>query len=489
MADRLETLIIGAGPAGLTAAHELAAAGRDFVVVEKDKQVGGLAKTYVVREGELEFRTDNGPHRFYSKDKKLYEFIGKQLGERWIPVKRLTRQYVDGKFYDYPINAAQAMKNLGPVMVLRCGFGYVAAAVKYGLLKAPIRNFRDYAYANFGKPLAEFNIINYTEKIWGVPCDRLHLDWAGQRIAGLNVLSLLANVLKKVFARKGGETPKSLVDLFWYPETGAGLIYETIAADLAKRGKEIRLNTRPTKIFHDGRHITKVRLESGNESWEMPCGRLIESVHVTQFLKLLDPAPPAPVMEAAAKLKYRSQVHLFLTLDKPSVTADNWVYFPGREIPFARASEMRNFSPKMSPPGKTSLFIEFFCDETDPVAAMSAEQLADLAVPHFEKFGFFKRSDVRHAYKFAGGQDYPIYTMDYKDNLKVVKDYLDGFENLWYIGRPGRFRYNNQDHSMLMGLAAARDVIAGTRLDLEKIGNEDEYFEKGEVEVRAKGHG
>jgi protoporphyrinogen oxidase len=193
----------------------------------------------------------------------------------------------------------------------------------------------------------------------------------------------------------------------------------------------------------------------------------------------MDPSPPPEVVEAATRLRYRHQVYLFLTLDKPSVSADQWIYFPKPEVPFDRWSEMRNFSPKMSPDGKTSLFIEFFCFPGDPVHAMDAHQLLDRVLPVAEAAGFFTRAQVRRAYRFAGGKDYPLYDLDYRAPLAVVKGWLDGFANLWYIGRPGRFKYTNQDHSLEMGMLAAWSILDGRRRDLDAVGGEREYFEKG----------
>src|SRR3989344_7598280 len=175
-----DTLIIGAGPAGMAAAMELSKEKKDFIVIEKESRVGGLSKTYEFREADLIFRTDNGPHRFFSKNTYLYKFIEDLLNEKWIQVNRQTRQYINGKFYDYPINAFQALKNVGILQAFRMGFDYIWAKIVYRLRKKPIENFADYVYANFGKTLGRFNMINYTEKIWGMPAEYIHIDWAGQ---------------------------------------------------------------------------------------------------------------------------------------------------------------------------------------------------------------------------------------------------------------------------------------------------------------------
>ena len=475
-----EILIIGAGPAGLAAAIELANHGKDFTLIEKQSRVGGLAKTYEFKEGDLVFRTDNGPHRFFSKNQKLYDFLEGLLKEHWIPVNRQTRQFIDGKFYDYPINASQALKNIGVWKATGMLAGYGWAKIKYGLFRAPIRNFADYVYANFGKPLGEFNMINYTEKIWGIPAREIHVDWAVQRIKGLNIFALVKNSLSSMFGMKTAK-PKSLVDVFYYPDNGTGEIYETILSKLRSQDKKIFLDTKPVKIFHKDKKITRVEYISPSGKMDMDVDILIESIPLKAFLSLLDPAPPAEILAAQKKLRYRQQVYLFITLDKDTVTPDQWIYFPEKDVPIGRMSEMKNFSARMSPVGKTSLFLEFFCFDTDPVYSMSEKELFEYALPYLEKMGFATRKEVRKYYRLFETDVYPIYDIAYKEYLSVIKGYLDQFENLYYIGRPGRFRYNNQDHSLEMGFLAAQSVIDGVRYDLEKVGDEQEYFEKGTV--------
>lgn len=476
---KYETLIIGAGPAGMAAAMELTWANKEFAVVEKASSVGGLAKTYTIKEGDDVFRTDNGPHRFFSKNAYLYDFIGDVLKERWIVVRRQTRQFIDGTFFDYPVKIAQVIKNVGPWRVLVIMSGYAAARFRHRFFWKPMTNFYDYAVANFGLPLARFNILNYTEKIWGVSTKELHADWATQRISGLNVTTLVLNAVKKMLRIGGSVKAKSLVDSFYYPEEGTGTIYETIRGRIEEKGHPVFVNTHPTKIFHDGRRLTKATLSTSQGDRDVAFDRLVESIPITDFLTLLDPLPPADVLAAAHGLRFRSQVHLFITLNKDRITDDQWIYFPDEKIPFARVSEMKNFSEKMCPPGKTSWFIEFFCNEGDAVSRMTADELFEAAMPHIEKAGFFTRKDVRRYYRFPGGKDYPIYDLTYERNLNVLKTYLDGFENLYYIGRPGRFKYTNQDHSLEMGIMAAKSIIDGKRRDLEAVGSEKAYFEAG----------
>jgi protoporphyrinogen oxidase len=479
-----QILILGAGPAGLACAMELSRKGRHSFVVEKDAQIGGLAKTLTIREGELEFLTDIGPHRFFSKNQYLYDFIEDLLQEEWRKVPRLTRQFIDGKFYDYPVKALQVFRNIGPWKSTRILLDYAWARLRFGLLRRPMLTFEDYVVANFGRTLAEFSMINYTEKIWGIPASTIHPDWARQRIHGLNLWSVFVNVLRHAFAggKKGHSKPKSLVDEFYYPQFGTGRIYEEIGKHLRATGTEIHTGSEPVQIRHDGQRITEVdvRFADGSVRTLRP-ETVVESVPITRFLDLLQPAPPAEVMAAAAGLRWRAQVYLFLTLDKESVTKDNWIYFPNKDIPFGRTSEMKNFSSDMCPPGKTSFFVEFFAFETDAIWSMDQHQVLDLVMPYFEKWGFFTRQDVRQAYLWKRPCVYPVYDMEYDQRLATVRGWLDQLGNLIYLGRPGRFRYTNQDHSLEMGIVASRMILEGRKYDLDTIGAENEYFEKGPI--------
>ncbi|MEK7606205.1 MAG: FAD-dependent oxidoreductase [Patescibacteria group bacterium] len=481
---KTKVLIVGAGPAGLACARELSKAGVPFILLEKESSVGGLARTYTFEEDGLVFRTDNGPHRFFSKNKYLYEFIEELLQEKWITVRRQTRQLIDGKFYDYPINLMQALRNIGFLNAVLMGIDYAYAQIHYKLLKKPIVSFEDYVVANFGKRLGRFNMINYTEKIWGIPATTIHPDWAGQRIKGLDFGSVIKNALQRIFKRSRNEGPKTLIESFYYPQFGTGLIYETITNDLKERGYEVICDAKVRSVVHNKHTIEKVIVEKDGEEFAIECETLIESIPLPAFTRLFSPSVPQEIEMAARELRHRSQVYLFITLDKPSITLDQWIYFPTERVPFARVSEMKNFSADMSPHDKTSLFVEFFCFKDDAVWNMSQDELFELAIPHFEELGFFTRSEVRRHYHIKKEDIYPIYDLEYKKYLSVVKDYLDRFENLYYIGRPGRFKYNNQDHSLEMGILAAKSIIDNTRYDIESVGEEKEYFEKGAVPTK-----
>ncbi len=476
-----ETLIIGAGPAGLACAMELMSFDRDFMVIERDSVPGGLSKTYsfVEADGSV-FLTDNGPHRFFSKNPKLYDLLGGVLGEDWISVKRSTRQYIGGKYYRYPIDPLQALRNVGLVEAVRMMAGYLFARARRLIRRAPVSNFEEYINAHFGRRLGRFCMINYTEKIWGIPAATIHPDWARQRISGLNLIKAVTSFVSKA----SGRSTASLVDTFFYPRNGAGHAYEKMTEILRGTGREVVLGCEAVKI----RSLKKgfeVTARIGTEKVLVRCSFVVQSMPIKYSLSILDPKPPARVTKSVSRLSYRSQVYLFITIDKPSLTPDQWIYFPEKSVPFGRVSEMRNFSATMSPAGKTSLFVEFFCTEGDSVWTSSADELMLLAMPHFEKMGLFRSSDVRNVYLLRQKDAYPVYDLSYEEYANAAKSHLDSIDGMFAIGRPGRFRYNNQDHSLEMGILAARSIVEGVRHDLDSVGSEGEYYEKGSHKTSA----
>lgn len=475
-------LILGAGPAGLSCAMELHKHKKQAIILEKDVAVGGLAKTLTFKEGKNVFRTDIGPHRFFSKNKYLYAFIKDLLGKDWIKVNRKTRQFIEGKFYDYPIKAVQAFRNIGFFRAVGMGFSYVYAQLQYSLFKKKINNFEDFLVAHFGRKLAGFNMLNYSEKIWGIPCKDIHPEWGTQRIKGLS----LRSALKDAVFKKKKEGPKSLVDQFYYPRFGTGTIYEAIVKKIKTGGSQVYTESFPTKIYHKNKHIIKIDCKINNEKSIIIPSQVVSSIPITSFVKMVQPRAPKRVIDAVNNLKWRSQVYVVITLDKERITDDNWIYFPNKNIPFGRLAEMKNFSDEMAPPGKSIIIVEYFVTEGDKFWSMDKEKLFLLTLKHCKKMGLFSKNEVRQHYVFKKKFVYPIYDSTYQENVTVVKEYLDAFKNLTYVGRPGRFFYTNQDHSLEMGIVTAKSIVEGKQIDLDTIGAEHEYFESGSLDEKTK---
>jgi protoporphyrinogen oxidase len=466
-------LILGAGPAGMAAAFTLHNAGKSFLVIEKERAVGGLSKTLQYPE----FATDIGPHRFFSQRRYLYDFLQDLLGERWIKVSRHTSFYWKGKFLTYPIDIKNILSEVGLVKVSQCIFDYLYEQAKNKFKKRQIRSFEDYVISNFGKALARLNMLDYTEKIWGLPCSDISSDWAKQRIKRLSIKELIRNA----FVRQESGQPNTLIRQFYYPDKGIGLICDKMKERiLSKDTKSIKLNSHPVKIKHNGRKITEVSVvdQGGVEAIEPEY--VIATIPVTELVNMLEPVVPGEILHAAGNLKFRSHVSLFLTLNKTKVSFYQWIYFPDKEIPFGRITEPKNCSPKLSPPDKTSLLIEFFCWENDKIWSASEGELLALALPWLKRAGLIQEKDIIDSYLHREKYAYPVYELNYKEDLDKVKDRLRSFENLQCIGRNSLFRYNNMDHSLEMGILSAKSIIDGRRYDeIEEVGIEQTYFEKG----------
>jgi len=463
-------VILGAGAAGLSCAYELSRRGRASTIVEKEDGAGGLARTLRIENERGTFLTDIGPHRFFSKQRSLYDMIEGLLGRHWISVDRLTHFYVDGKLYRYPLKLGETLRNIGPSLAVRALIDFATSRAKAALSHSRPRNFEEYAIANFGATLARFNLLNYTEKIWGVPCSEISPDWATQRITGLSVRALVKNALTR---SKG---PKTLVDRFQYPDTGAGLLYETMLGAARKAGSRILTGTRPVRVRHESGRIREIELSDGTS---MEPELAVSSIPITELATLLDPPPPSKVIDAARRLRFRAQMHLFIMLDRERVGMDQWYYYPEARIPFGRISEMKNFSELMCPEGTTSLTVEYFVFKDDATWRMGEGKLTDLTIDWMKRVGLDDGRGIIGTHIHREEHAYPIYELGYRRHLNVLKEWLAGLGNLITIGRPGRFRYTNQDHSIEMGLRAARSLIEGRRYDIEGVGSETEYYEKG----------
>lgn len=469
------TLILGAGPAGMAAAMELHRGGRSVHVVERTEAVGGLAKTLEFRQPDGVYRTDIGPHRFFSKNQYLYGFIADLLGEEWREVPRLTRFCIDGQFYLYPIQFADVLKKMGVRRALAVLRDYLWERARAMVHPRRVDSFEAYCLTTFGRTLAEFNMLNYTQKIWGLPCSQISVDWATQRIGGLSIVA----TIKKMLFKHGG--PKSLVDSFYYPQHGSGTIYEAIRRRLLDAGQTFQFSAQPSRITWSGNRVTGVEITDAAGCTMHDPAQVVCSVPASEVVKLFDPPPPPEVLQAAAGLRFRAQRYVFLTLNRASVSRDNWIYFPDANIPFGRIAEMKNFSADLCPAGKTSLFVEYFCFSSDAIWNMSDDELGQLTIGWLEKLGLITATDVlsRHYYKLE--HVYPVYDLQYGERLRTLMAWLDRFDNFFAVGRPGRFRYTNQDHSLEMGILAARSIIDGKRYKVDEVGAEKEYFERGYV--------
>ncbi len=460
-------VVIGGGPAGLTAAYELAKLGRPPIVLEKGDKVGGLART----ENYKGYYFDLGGHRFFTKAKEVYSIWHEVLGKDFIRRPRLSRIYYDHKFFYYPLRPLDTLLRLGFIESALVGLSYL----KWQLV--PYRRedtFEQWVTNRFGKRLFLTFFKTYTEKVWGIPCSELKAEWAAQRIKDLSLKSVLVSMFLKP-----KNNIKTLIEEFDYPRRGPGMMWDAVKDGIEERNGSVMLNHDVTRIKHDGSRIKGVLVSCNGEDHSIEGSHFISSMPLSEFVKRLDPPPPGDILNSAASLKYRDFLTVCLIVDRPDIFPDNWVYVHDPAVRVGRVQNFKNWSPDMVPdPAKTSLGLEYFCDEGDELWNTPDVNLVEIAKREIDRIGLASYEDIEDGCVVRVSHSYPVYNTDYREHLDAIRRYIGGFENFQTIGRNGLHRYNNQDHAMLTGLFAARNLALGTKFDLWSVNEDQEYHEE-----------
>jgi protoporphyrinogen oxidase len=459
--------VIGAGPAGLTAAYLLAKRGDPAVVLESEDQVGGLAKT-VERDG---YRFDLGGHRFFTKSAEVQVLWHEIMGDEMLERPRLSRIYWNGKFLDYPLRIPDVVRKLGPVELTRASGSYLRAQARRG---GPEDTFEEWVCRRFGRRLFELFFRSYTEKVWGVPTSEIRAEWAAQRIKNLSPLT----AVRAALMGNGGGRVTSLIDRFHYPRHGPGQMWETMAARIRAAGAEVALAAPVEEIAIEDDRVVEVRAP----------GRLITPRAVISSLPLrtlvgsVRPSAPEEVREAARGLRYRDFLTVALVLEGDDLFPDNWIYVHDARVRVGRIQNYRAWSPWMVPDnGTTCVGMEYFCFAGDELWRMSDDDLVALGAEELVRIGLAPAGRVRGGYAVRVPKAYPMYDADYTARVAVIRRWLEGLENLQQIGRNGLHRYNNSDHSMLTAMRAVEN-LDGAEHDLWAVNAESVYHEEARPE-------
>jgi protoporphyrinogen oxidase len=458
-------VIIGAGPAGLASGYEFVRQGVYPIILERADIVGGISRT----ESYRDFSFDIGGHRFFSKNDEINQIWENMLGPDFLKVNRLSRIYYQGKFFNYPLRPANALFNLGPVESFFVFISYCKAR----LSPRPEENsFEEWVINRFGERLYRKFFKTYTEKVWGIPCKEIRADWAAQRIKGLSLLVAVSNALF------GGQQAKSLIEGFSYPKLGPGMMWQRFMDSIEAGGGEVMLHCDVSSIHHDSSRITAIEYTNGERTRELRAKNYISSMPISRLVQLLKPRPPAEVVECANQLAYRGFIIVVLIIDRQNLFPDQWLYVHSPKVLVGRIQNFKNWSRFMVPDqSKTSIGMEYFCNENDSTWKMPDNELVDLATREMEEMGFGPASKVIDSYVVRQSHAYPVYDSTYKQNLQTIRTYLDNFDNLQTIGRSGMHRYNNMDHSMQTGILAAKNCC-GERHNVWAINVEKSYLEE-----------
>jgi len=458
-------VVVGGGPAGLTAAWALMKAGVDSLVLEKDMQVGGHART-VDKDG---FLFDVGGHRFFTKMPEVERIWREVLGERFLRVPRLSRILYQGRFFHYPLRPLEALWRMGLFESAWVVLSYVRKAL---FPIHPEDNLEAWMSNRFGRRLFLMFFKGYTEKVWGLPCTALRAEWAAQRIKTLTLGSAIRNALLPAADR-----PRSLIEAFDYPERGPGMLWEEMAEILSRNGQQLLLGRDVVRVRHAGGRVEAFVARGPGGEEEHRGTDFIASMPLSELVLALEPAAPEEVRAHARALRYRDFITVALVIRRPRVFPDNRIYVHTPEVLVARVQNYKNWSPAMVPsPDVTCLGMEYFCTEGDALWSLPDGALRALARREAERLEFAAPGEITEAVVVRQRKAYPVYDETYRAHLESLKAYLAGFANLQMVGRNGLHKYNNQDHAMLTALLAVKNVL-GERHDVWAVNTEDEYQE------------
>jgi protoporphyrinogen oxidase len=472
-----KAIIIGAGPAGLTAAYELSKSGVPAVVLEADSVVGGIART-VNYKGYL---FDIGGHRFFTKWDEINKLWNEILGDKFLTRPRLSRVFYRKKFFFYPLRAKNALFGLGILEAIRI----VTSYVRWRLFPHPVEeNLEQWVCNRFGRRLYEIFFKTYTEKVWGVPCTEIRAEWAAQRIRGLSLATAIRHAL---FQGNGRPKVKTLIDQFQYPERGPGQMWELMADRLREKNYPVLSQRNVVRIRHHAGRATEV-VTKGPQGEETFSGtHFISSMPIRNLVAALDPPAPESVRQAALNLRYRDFLIVSLIINRKDLMPDNWIYVHDPGVRVGRIQNFKNWSAAMVPdPNKSCVGMEYFVFENDELWSSSDEKLLEMAKREIVHLGLAKEKDIEDGTVVRMPKAYPMYDNGWHEQVNTVRLYLEKhLSNLQLVGRNGMHRYNNQDHSMMTALCAARNIL-GASHDLWAINTEPDYHEEKEEKEQVR---
>lgn len=462
--------IIGAGPAGITAAYQLSKAGAQVEVFEAGDNVGGLSRT-IDLWGQ---KVDLGPHRFFSHDPRVNNLWLEVVGDDYRMVDRLTRIYYQSRFFHYPLKPANALWNMGLAKAAGCVGSYLHERMRPSFPAERNDTFESWVVGRFGRRLFDMFFKSYSEKLWGIPCDQLDADFAAQRIKKFS----LGEAIKTALGF-GKNQHKTLVDQFAYPTGGTGMVYERMAERIAHAGGGIRLNSPVRRILHHDNHVNALELADGHIE---PFDHIISTMPLTALVRGLGELP-RNVEIGLNQLRFRNTILVYLNVESAALFKDQWLYIHSPELGIGRVTNFRNWVPELYGDAPTSILaLEYWCYDDDPIWRADDGALIELASREIRATRLIGDAAICAGHVERIRRCYPVYARGYKQHLQPVIDHVRRFDNLQAIGRYGAFKYNNQDHSILMGILAAENITQDRQHDLWAVNTDSDYQESATIQ-------
>ncbi len=466
-------VVLGGGLAGLACAYELAKAGAEVTVLEREHHAGGMASSFTEESDGEYWSYDFGPHRFHTHDEALIAHVKEILDGNHRQAERLSRIVLFNRFFDYPLQTANVLRNLPPLVLIRAFLDYfwVRFTERLGLSHHSDENFEGWVTKRFGRTLYDLFFGRYTGKTWKMPPEQISGDWASQRISQLS----LGDAVRKTLFRPR-EAPRSLVTSFIYPRRGGiGEIARGYVRALEAMGATVIFGAPVTRVHREGDRVTSVGY-GGDTPGSVDGDEFVSTIPITVLARAVRPGAPEHVGKAIASLKYVSIIFIYLKLAKPQVSPDSWLYLPEDDLTIHRISEFKNFSPECAPPDKTMVCAEITCRIGDEHWRASEEELIATATRDLAKIGFITGEEVLGAFVKKIPHAYPVYDLEYKEHLTPVLDFVHTLQNVKTGGRQGLFRYNNMDQSIEMGRKMAWTLVSEQDAGHEAVATESEYF-------------
>ena len=457
--------VIGAGPAGITAAYKLQLGGVEVTLYEASSSVGGMAKSF-----ELWGQTvDLGPHRFFSSDPRVNEFWLESLDYQYVMVNRLTRIFYKNRFFSYPIQAKNALLGLGIIEAFRCVASYAVVKFKPGNDES---KFDTWVINRFGKRLFQIFFKSYTEKLWGIKCSLLDADFAAQRIKKLSLFEAIKSAL---FGNQGNKH-RTLVDEFAYPKLGAGDVYTRLANKFIAAGGILKVNTKVTEVTLSENQVKISIAENASQVFD----HVVSTMPLTQLVQKI--GAPSKVLEKTKELKFRNTILVYLKVEGRNPFPDQWIYVHAENLQTGRITNFRNWSQEINKNQSSNIIcLEYWCNDEDEIWKWDSEKLIELATKELYATNLVDKNSISEGFVQRVPKCYPVYSSGYREILEPIQNYLKGIKSITPIGRYGSFKYNNQDHSILMGLLACENILGHSNTDLWSINTDYEYQESTRI--------